>query len=94
MHSSPPNSAVVVLNLPAAVDAACAGCEISSLPGVFRVTADPERRQLLVRYAPDTITLSEIRACLMPEGHSALPSPLLAAWPRVADVLPIAAGLL
>lgn len=95
MHMSPCSNIVLVLSAPPGVDVASAGCAISDLSGVTSVTVYPERGQLQVRYEPSEIAPSEIRACLYPHSDAlALPAPLLAAWPRVAEVLPIAVGFL
>ncbi|HKU40639.1 MAG TPA: hypothetical protein VJR89_20905 [Polyangiales bacterium] len=59
------------------------------------MTADPARRQLLVRYDPREVEPADIRKVVRPESLDAAASRmLLAAWPTLAKALPAAASLL
>jgi hypothetical protein len=67
-----------------------------ALHGVAAVTADPGRRQLVVRYDPQEVGVDRIRRAVRPEldfDPSAVRL-LLTAWPTLAKALPVAASLL
>jgi hypothetical protein len=75
-------------------DALNVGSLASALEGVEGVTADPGRGQVRVRYDPDTVQAQHIRRALAPVHDDAeLPVRLLAAWPKLAQVLPIVAAV-
>jgi hypothetical protein len=94
MHLSPSCSAVLVLSTAAGSDPISAGFDLCELAGIGSVTAYPERGQLIVRYDPERVSADDIRAVVLPDVTPYTLGPWLSAWPRVADALPIAAGLL
>jgi hypothetical protein len=74
-------------------DALNAGSLASALKGVEGVTADPGRGQVRVRYDPRTVQPIHIRRAVSPIDEAELPARLLAAWPRIAQLLPAVAAV-
>jgi hypothetical protein len=73
-------------------DALNVGSRASALEGVEGVTADPGRGQVRVRYDPRAVEAQHIRRAIVPNrDESELSTRLLAAWPRLAQVLPVVA---
>jgi hypothetical protein len=75
-------------------DALNAGAVASALKGVEGVTADPSRGQVRVRYDPFTVQAQHIRRAVGPacdEGD--LPERFLAAWPKLAQLIPAVAAV-
>jgi hypothetical protein len=75
-------------------DALSAGTVASALKGVEGVTADPSRGQVRVRYDPFTVQAHHIRRAVRPafdEGD--VPVRLLAAWPKLARLIPAVAAV-
>jgi hypothetical protein len=85
--------AILVLGSHDALNAGTAAC---GLKGVEGVTADPERGQVRVTYDPHAVEARDIRRAVTPQVDVDDSSVrlLLTAWPRLAQVLPVAASLL
>jgi hypothetical protein len=74
-------------------DALNAGSVASALKGVEGVTADPRRGQVRVRYDPAAVQANHIRRAVGPRlDCGELSDRLLAAWPRIAQLLPAVAA--
>jgi hypothetical protein len=77
-------------------DALNAGTAASGIKGVEGVTADPKRGQVRIRFDPFTVEAQDIRRAVLPltDVDDSSVRLLLTAWPRLAQVLPMAASLL
>ena len=84
--------AVLVLGSHDALSAGSAACAIKGVEGV---TADPKRGQVRILFDPVTVEAQDIRRAVLPlPDDDASVRVLLSAWPRLAQVLPVAASLL
>jgi hypothetical protein len=70
------------------------GIVARNILGVWAVTADPARGQVIVRYDPEQVDAERIRSAARPLDDADDSGFWLSAWPRLANALPTAASLL